>query len=230
MAKHDDEEETEHESYGMIALNRVTGNPGRMFGSHIRDHHTFVRLVVKRGVRVHSLSRDWYRGTGRPLIELDLSAAQFADLLTTMNVGDGVPCTVRFADGTMKAHPPDEELESEKVRTNFRKKAEEVSEKLREARSRIDAILSKKSVTQADRRAVSALLDRFVQEVGSNMPFVLESFEESADKVVSHAKAEIDAFATQVVMTAGTEALTQNRLASGNAPPILPPGKDEPSE
>lgn len=220
-----DEEETyEHESYGMVAFNRIHGLAGRLFGSSLRDHHSSVRLVLKRGMRRHHLSRDWYSGvSGPPLVEVILSAAQFADLLTTMNVGDGVPCTIRFAEGRLMEDPPDEDLETEKVRASFKKEAREFSSKLRGTVDEIRESFEKKNVTKADRKEILEKLASCLMEVEENLPFILESFEESAEKVVGHAKAEIDAFATHTVMAAGLEA-----LADGKFPKALP--GHEPSE
>lgn len=200
----------EHESYGMVTFSRITGHPGRLFGSHLKDHHTFVRLVLKRAQRVHNLSHDWYFAKNPILVELDLSAAQFADLITTMNSGDGTPCTIRFLDGREMDRPPDEELEAEKVRTSFRNRVAGIGDKLRKTRDEVEEILAKKgSIGVADRRSISAAFSRFITEVEQNMPFVLECFEESAQKVVSHAKAEVDAFTTQTVIAAGLDALAK---------------------
>jgi hypothetical protein len=48
------------------------------------------------------------------------------------------------------------------------------------------------------------------------MPFVLEQFQEGTTRVVTQAKAEIDAFTMHVVQSAGFEA-----LKSGHIPSLL---------
>ena len=50
-------------------------------------------------------------------------------------------------------------------------------------------------------------------QIRSNVPFVLESFQEATEKVVTHAKAEVEAFTTTRVMAAGVKAIQgQNEL------------------
>jgi len=58
----------------------------------------------------------------------DLSAAQFAELLTTMNVGSGVPCT-RYIEGKRIQDPPDMKLEVEKVQDSFKQDMKDLAEK-----------------------------------------------------------------------------------------------------
>lgn len=206
----DDEEVMEHESYAVLSFSRINGHPGNLFGSHLKEHYTFVRMTLRRARRTHTLAHDWYFSKGGiPLAEVDMSAAQFADLITTMNSGDGTPCTLRLLDGKRIEAPPDAENEAEKVRTSFQKKAGEIGDKLRKAKEGVEEILAKKTISVADRKEISSIFSKFLMEVEHNMPFMLESFEESTQKVVTHAKAEVDAFTTQAVLAAGLDALAK---------------------
>lgn len=212
-----------HESYGMVGFNRIScgGAPRRMFGSSLRDHQTIVRLEVKAGQRTHDLSRDWYGSAhGRSFITVDLTAAQFAELLTTMNVGDGVPCTIVRLDGKSVEEPPDEPLEVEKVRTGFKKHASKLAVKMGVFRDEVKSLFeSRKSVSKQDRTEIVKQIDLLIQEVRSNMPYVLDQFEEASEKVVTAAKAEVEAFVMHAVVTTGL-----NILAEGKGPKALTDG------
>ena len=107
----DDEKVFSHESYGMVQFSRITGRSGRLFGSSLPDQGSFIRLRVVRADRRHHLGRDWYHGESKVLFEADLSNVQFAELITTMNHGQGAPCTLRFCDGKPMEKPPEEKLE-----------------------------------------------------------------------------------------------------------------------
>lgn len=220
----EDAREFRHESYGMVGFSRITGSSGRMFGSSLPNQGTFVRLRLTRATRRHELGRDWYHGETQTMYEVDLSSAQFAELLTSMNVGSGVPCTIRHAEGRRMEDPPDELLEAEQVRTDFKGKTEAVAKRLDGMKARIDEILAKKSVTVADRKEVADLTMMIVQEVRSNLPFWLSQFNEATQKITSAAKAEVDAFMTAAVMTAGWKAL---QGAEAQMPPELPPREKE---
>ena len=206
---YEDEKEFSHESYGMVGFSRIQGHSGRLFGSSLPDQGTFIRLKVTRATRRHHLSRDWYHGDTRTMLELDLSAAQFAELLTSMNIGSGVPCTLRFADGRSMENCPEEKLEAQQVRDDFKVKLSQVARNMEESKKRIDEILAKKSTTQADRKEIEQLLGLVIQDVRSNIPFWLNQFHEATGKIVVGAKAEIDAFMQHAVMSAGYKALAE---------------------
>jgi hypothetical protein len=224
---YDDEKVFAHESYGMVLFSRLTGHSGRLFGSSLPDQGSFIRLRVVRADRRHHLGRDWYHGDQKVLMELDLSNVQFAELLTTMNHGSGVPCTLRYAEGRQMEKPPEERLEAQQVRDDFKEKLAQVARNMQESMTKIEEILSKKNVGQGDRKMVHDLLGLIKQDVQSNMPFWLKSFHEATGKIVASAKTEIDAFLTNAVMSAGYKALGEGS-APITVPALLTEGDEKP--
>ena len=200
------EETFAHESYGMIGLSRCRGNV-RLYGSSISNHGNFVTMRISHGERVHYLSKDWYRSTKR-IAEIYLSSAQFAEMITSMNMGEGIPCTINWLNGSVE-EPPDVEIETEKVHADFNRDLKDLVKNLKDSQKEIKDILGQKSIKVADRKTIEAALAKIVQDVEANIPFVLSQFQEAAEKVVSHAKAEIEAFTTARVMTARVAALTE---------------------
>lgn len=198
-----------HPAYGMVAFNRVQGSPGKMFGSSLPQHGHFIRLIVRHGKRKHDLGRDWVMGDGPSVVEAWLSAAQFAELLTTMNIGDGVPCTLKRIEGRkVEDMPEDEETEAERTYRAGEAKmtvfAAELKEEIAAMRSKV---LSKGALSMAARREVVALLDKILRETEANMPFALRSFQEAVEKTSTQAKAELDAMVSHAITLKGLEAL-----------------------
>jgi hypothetical protein len=220
MSDQDEESRETHPAYGMIGFSRVT-NGGvytkhKLFGSSLDNHPTTIRLQIKHAERQHGLGHDRYYAKGK-IVEVELSAGQFAELLTTMNMGDGVPCTIRYADGKPIEEIPAQRMEVERVREGFEKDMKRVGKKLRTFMDSAKETLAKKNLTKDDREQLMSQLRMFVQEMESNVPFALTSFEEATDKVVNHAKAEVDAFMTTAVMNAGFKSLA---LQGGEIPPV----------
>src|SRR5690606_22770621 len=61
-------------------------------------HSEFVRLRVGRMSRRRRLKGDWLHATSRlPLVEVDMSLAQWASLVSSMNTS-GVPGTIRMTE------------------------------------------------------------------------------------------------------------------------------------
>jgi ElaB/YqjD/DUF883 family membrane-anchored ribosome-binding protein len=196
-----------HESYGMASLSRCTGRV-RLFGSAIQWNDNFISLRVSRGERHHHLSRDWYTTAERhPIVEVFLSASQFADMITSLNMGNGVPCTISSVEGKHLEEPPDLETEAEKVQIDFKQSIEDLIKELQSAQDKVESILGQKSIKKADREAIRAEFSKVVREIGSNIPFVLDSFQEASERVVTHAKAEVEAFVSARITAAGLEAI-----------------------
>jgi hypothetical protein len=126
-----------------------------------------------------------------------------------MNIGDGVPCTIRRFNGKqVEEMPQDEKTEAQRVHTGFKEQQRQFGATLRdkteEART---LLLSKGGIGVGARKRVVELLDLIHREIESNFPFQLRSFQEAVEKVSVHAKAELDAMVTHVVTSKGLEAL-----------------------
>jgi len=224
----DGDKEFRHESYGMIGFSRITGSSGRMFGSSLPDQHTFIRLRIGTGMRTHSLSRDWFgkdydMNDGRDYIEVDLSPAQYAELLTTMNVGSGIPCSIRSIDGRGIAECPDELFEVEQIREGFSDTTKELADRMKTFASKMKETFEKKTtITLKDKEDLRVLYGLVVQQVESNMPFVINQFHTAAGKIITQAKSEVDAWVTSAIHAAGIKAISE-----GKEPALTLPAKKD---
>ena len=219
-----DETRETHPSYGMIQINRVScGGGRRLFGSALTDHMSLIRLrIYTNAERRHSHGDDkFWPANARPTVEIEMSPAQYAELLTTMNVGLGVPCTVLHVNGKDVEAPPKVEHETEKVRAGFKQTLTDSVQALVDQRAALatslDGKVSKKLLADVLRS-----FDHAIMEIRANAPFYLERFEEATNKVVQTAKAEVDAFVTGVVAATGLKQL-QERGASAS---LLLEGKE----
>jgi len=225
----DQEEIEKHPAFGLIQFSRIQGRPGKLFGTHLNDHGSFIRMSVLRAERRHHLSYDRYHGTmrGRPVVELELSAVQFSELLTSMNMGDGVPCTLRHYEGQAIPYiPEDLETEQEKVAENFKREMKDLAETLTKAEADVREILAKKSLLKADREAIKRAFSKVATFLASHAPFIMDQFTESIEKSTKAGKAEIEAFMTNALVSAGLEGL-KKKLAEATQEPALVSGDPE---
>ena len=86
-----------HPSFGMLSFSRAHGGHSNLFGSSIQ-HRDTIHMVLKEGTVSRDLNEDWYLG-GPEIVEVEMSQSQFAELITSMNMGSGVPCTIKFIKG-----------------------------------------------------------------------------------------------------------------------------------
>lgn len=196
-----------HPSYGMISFSRaMNGSAGRLFGSGLKQHYGTVRLRIQGGEWLHDLHADRYRAAGPLLLEAEMSAAQFAEAITTLNRGEGAPCTIRFFE-TWVDDPPDVETEVERVKSRFADDLKEMTQVMRERRAEIEKLTGK--LGEKARKQLKIELDVMIQQLTSNIPFIMERFDEASNKVVTAAKTEIETFAQHALQAAGLDALAQ---------------------
>lgn len=82
-----------HPSYCQITASRVSGSTV-LYGSDF-DHQHYVTLSIHRSQRRRNLNNDWYH-SGKELIEIKMSADQWANFVSSMNYGSGTPCTLNY--------------------------------------------------------------------------------------------------------------------------------------
>ena len=207
---YNDEKTEKHPSYVKVGFSRRQGNPGRLFGSALPQHQTYITLSVTPATQVTRNGESMYfGGLSGQLIEVDLSPVQFAELLTSMNVGTGVPGTLRRIQNVPVERPPSQvRTEVEDIRAEFKTRLKEVSEKLKEGRVRAREILEKKgALTKSEKEEIESILrttDKVLLDYG---PYLVDRFQEATSRVVTAAKSEIDSFVTHNVIAEGIKSL-----------------------
>ncbi len=200
-----------HPSYGMVGISSVSiggRSKMRLFGSSLDRHYSTIRLRICAAERHHSLGYDHFYA-GECVAEVEMSAAQFAEFVTTPNVGSGVPCTIRYLNGTQVEDPPDgPKVEAEMVREGFDENVKKVASRL-DTLTKMVAKMEKASPTAAERKAIVEEVRMARQEIASNLPFMLHQFEEATTRITTAAKAEVEAFVTHAVLSTGLDTLKQ---------------------
>lgn len=213
----EDSEIERHESYGLIGFSRVSSTGGRnFFGSSVKSSH-YIELTIRHAHRKRNLSQYWY-SPEEEIVELRLSPNQFAELLTTMNVGSGVPCTIQYVGRTKMDECPAID-QREKFEQEFTRDVKNANAKAKQLAADIAALFDTKgTIKQSDRTAVIEKLRMLMQEVENNMPFVQTQFNEAMDKTVAEAKGEVEAFVNHKIHSLGINALNTEILAALEAP------------
>lgn len=94
-------EKKQHPSYGMIRFARssIGGSGTALFGSSIM-HNNVIRLSISKGMMEREGNEDWFlAGTdiNDMIVEVEMSYTQFAEAITSLNIGEGIPVTIRRA-------------------------------------------------------------------------------------------------------------------------------------
>lgn len=86
----------EHPAYGCIEVIRVSGGDSKLFGSKAPHNHR-VSLRIREAERSDSDSRAHFPRDR--IVEVEMSYHQFGRLMSAMDRGGGIPCTIRRKEG-----------------------------------------------------------------------------------------------------------------------------------
>lgn len=209
-----------HASYGMIGAARWTGSSTRLFGSNLPGHSSGITVTIK-SAEVVSYDRGHEHIHARETIaQVNLSAVQWAEFLTTLNVGEGVPCTVTFVTGDTQEYrdaPPERPSEPERVREEFSVGLRTSIDNIAAARATAARKLQGK-VSAALAKEIDNAFGGAEQELRSNAPWYVKRFTEATDRVAQSVKAELDAFLTTTAHRLGMKALQDAQQGDDGAP------------
>ena len=230
MAHIDETTRYRHPSYGIISFNRIAcGGGRRLFGSSLNEHFSSVRVRISHCERATDHGLDRFRSIDQ-IIEIELSAAQFAEAITSMNVGDGVPCTIqRLAGAGAIPEPPVVMNAADHAKSDFAARMKTFARSLVKTRQDVEDATEGKVITAALRKSIRDGVDKIAQEVGENIPYFITCYEEATEKIKAAAKAEADAWLTSALHRAGLQSL-RSALARGGHEAELPALEAAPDE
>lgn len=210
-----------HPSYGIMTVSRCSSSMAHpLYGSSIKHRET-IRIQLHTSYLDRMLNADWPMKDSM-VAEVELSQNQWAELVSSIGMGGGVPCTIRYNSGPVEECPfmsKREEFDQE-----FAKESHKLTEDIEKAIHEAEELLNKKAPTKADRVAIIELLQSAQRKLHSNIPFIAKQFTNQMDKTTTEAKAEVEAYqlarlndlALAVIATGETK-----QLFDGNNTPAL---------
>lgn len=192
---------TKHPAFAQIGASRVSGGK-RLYGSEFQ-HQNYVCIRIHPSEMHRTLSNEWAFARNIPYIEVALSEAQWATFVSSMNVGHGVQCTLQYKDGQSIPQLPDPKPQREHFKEDVKTAFEKGLGRLDETKAMIEGM----KISQKAKDELVKQLGLVAQAMTSNLPFVLDQFDQHMETTVEKAKVEINAYATGAIMRAGIKAL-----------------------
>lgn len=202
---------TSHPSYGTLAFSRRTGGRGTpLFGSSIEHRDTIAMTLyhadITRGLHYDSIYGD------KKIVEVEMSYSQFAEAITSMNMGSGVPVTVRWTERDGCIPDCDFISKREQFADEFKEKRKEVTMESQQIIKDVTELFNqKKTLTKSDKQEILSKLNKLSMEIGCNMDFIADQFNEQMDKTVMEAKGEIESFCQNKINSIASAALVEHR-------------------
>lgn len=205
------EEKLSHESFGQILFSRTNGGNTNFYGSELSQDH-YISMEVHHSEIHRELTQDRYY-TKEQILRLRMSSGQFAEMLTSMNRGSGVPCTIESVKGQRMQDLPMQESRKEFVHRKFEDRMKMFADTIRERQNKAKELVKKKTLSKDDMHQLQMHLEWLTVEVEINIPFFAKCFQETMDEVVFEAKTEVENAIQHKINVLGLDALhEQGRL------------------
>ncbi|HAU6297913.1 TPA: hypothetical protein JD836_14475 [Citrobacter freundii] len=209
---------TTHPAYGMVSVNRTSSSGQRLFASDL----VHKEIITMRFYEAVQLEQDGVQktrlkegGRGTPLLSVSLSPAQWAAMITSFGLGDGVPCTLNAVRREGFERLPDiGHIEStrERYERQIQEAAQREIAKIDQQMNKLLELVVKGKAGKRELEAVHAGLSNALDHLPGNLAFTSELIQEDMDKIVSSGKAELEAVALGVASRLGIKEIS--RLAA----------------
>lgn len=195
-----------HPAFGIATIHRSSNTPGSvLFQSDLRHSET-IHLAVHRTDRTRDLAHDWTH-PGAVLLEVELSLAQWGALISSQGIGGGVPVTIRTTETEWNVPGlPYQPRIAESI-AEVRGEARKFVEKANETLADLNAAIAGGRIGEIKKAAHAHALS--IEHLESNSQFYVKSMADAVEKVVSNARADIEAHvlgAQRLVGSASIEA------------------------
>ena len=191
----------EHPSFGIVRISRVSAGKGvSLFDSPFKHHH-FVTLTVCEASKYRALNAD-HPHAGRELVSVSMSEVQFANMITSLNVGSGSSCTIEHVQGKDRPQCP-----VDATRETYAKEIRETVADLLERAEIVTKHAHDPKLKAEGRKEMRENAYHLAMELRSSAEFLIEQFEEKMNKSAGAAKAEIEAYWNHKVTSLGLQKL-----------------------
>lgn len=189
-----------HESFGMVSLSRTyTGQAPYFFGTDMQPNSYITLKICKNCELTYDdiIGRRPYASNKvkDQVVEVRMTSTQFADMITSIGMGDGTPCTITKVTGEYVPQYNDNvqgifEYEYENVIKSLHS-LDDVHKSAEAEIRKLTAKLPKK--TQEE---INSIMLRLKNSVTSTVPFHLRKVASAAEQISARAKGEIASYMT----------------------------------
>lgn len=152
---------------------------------------------------------------------------QWAEFVSSIGMGDGVPCTIRWNGGEVEPCPSTSM--QEQFEREFRNDVLTSTDAMDKAIAAATDLLQKKSLTKADREELLSLLRTAKNSITDGIPFIQKQFNEQMERTSTEVKGELEAWQANRMQEIALRALAAGAMEKNEpqTPGIELPGVQE---
>lgn len=200
-----------HGSYGLLGFTRSTNSFGKnLFGSKIKHRDVIVMRLYHAEKERHLNNNYYFTDKNLPIVEIEMSLNQFADIMGGLNQGNGFPVTITYADGKEIEACPEQVNTIELFKQEFAEDITKFKNSINKAVKETQNLLKKKGkINKGELQSIHDKILKIEQDMKSNLPYITGQFKEQMEDTVHEAKAEVESFINNKILSLGTEELTK---------------------
>ena len=180
-----------HPAFAQIGAYRTSGS-ANLYGSDFPHQH-YIVIKIHRSQLDRRLSNDWPH-TRDDLIEVALSEAQWATFVSSLNVGQGVQCTLQYLGREEIPSLPN----PEDRRVLFGREMRETQDDAVAHLEKLAQAVAGMGLSQKKQAELLGHVRMAQQEIGVNTEFVANQFGEHMETVSQRARMEVNAYVTMM--------------------------------
>lgn len=205
------EENYTHPSFGMVSISRVSTTGKKLLGSSLK-HENFISLKINKAEMVNRELHSTEFFSKNKIIEINLTSAQFAELITTLNYGSGTPCTITYDkyDGHIEYQEPSSSRPEDELNKMQTFAVQDKDKKINDIIQNAQSILNKNSIGKKDREYLLSLFKLLTNYTEEKFNFMQQQFQKKMEKHITDAKTEIDSTLTNIMLNKSNTQLSSN--------------------
>lgn len=210
-----------HPAFGVIGVSRVSGQAS-LFDSDVKHGH-FIEITISDAKKHRTGFTHEAVMSGKELAKVRMSFAQFAQFITTQNVGSGTPCTIARVIGDEKEpyatkwggrpDPPDPKPFLDRFHGVGKDRADRILALVSDALKQAESLLSgADKPTKANLKDITDKLSSVHQDVKSNLPYLMECLDEEMETKLSNAVTEFESYVAGSLQDKGLKVMHEQTM------------------
>jgi hypothetical protein len=195
-----------HPSFGSITIGKISGEH-TLFGSRTTHSHA-ISLKIHPASLITETYRDRVFPSPDTFIEVRMTEAQWAHMLSSFSDPEGTPVTIKRIKGVgLIEDPPPHKKEVDVLKNKAEDVVKGFAREVKDLETQVAAMADKKTVSKKDLADLARNLRTFAGRLSSNLDFVHDSAVERMEDLVQRTKLEIEAIVGHRFQEAGRQAL-----------------------
>ena len=180
-----------HPAFGKITVSNSTGTKRKLCGSNTL-HSSTISIDIQSATVEKKYASDFVHGD-KMLMRLEMTHAQFANLVSSVGNGSGTPCTIRcVTDGELKVNPGIEYEDVNPISEQLKNSLKETIKTLNNKIEQVDSLIEKGKANKSELKLLKDSFEGVKSELKNNLPFYFKEFEEYQENIVEDAKQQVN--------------------------------------